>query len=123
VLVIAPTGTAAFNIDGYTIHSALEIPCNQNLSKYKDLSSKQKNSLETTLGDVRLIIHDEISLTGRTMFNYINSRMQDIKNKKTKLFGGVHYLAVGDLFQIKAPFDRYVFEDLDSDYDPLCSNF
>jgi hypothetical protein len=55
VLVIAPTGTAAFNIDGYTIYSALEIPCNQNLLQYKDLSSEQKNRLETTLGDVRLI--------------------------------------------------------------------
>jgi hypothetical protein len=57
------------------------------------------------------------------MFNYINSRMQDIKNDKAKLFGGVHYLAVSDLFQIKAPFDRYIFEDLDSDYGPLCPNF
>jgi hypothetical protein len=108
VLVMAPTGTAAFNINGYTIHSALEIPCNQSLRSYKDLSADQKARLELALGNVKLVIHDEISLSGRNMFNYINCRLQDITGNRSQLFGGVHYLAVGDLFQTKAAFDQYI---------------
>jgi hypothetical protein len=92
---MAPTGTAAFNINGYTIHSALEICCNQSLRFYKDLSAEQKAHLELALADVKLVIHDDISLSGMNMFNYINNPMQDITSNKTKLFGGVYFLAVG----------------------------
>jgi hypothetical protein len=124
VLVMAPTETAAFNINGYTIYSALEIPCNQTLRCYKDLSAEQKARLELALADVKLVIHDEISLWGRNMFNYINCRLQDITGYKSKPFGRINYLAVGDLFQIKAAFDQYIFLDSDDDqYGPLVSNF
>lgn len=124
VLVMAPTGTAAFNINGYTIHSALEIPCIQTLRCYEDLSAEQKARLELALADVKLVIHDEISLSGRNMFNYINCRLQDITGNKSKPFGGINYLAVGDLFQIKAAFDQHIFLDSDDDqYGPLVPNF
>jgi hypothetical protein len=121
---MAPTGTAAFNINGYMIHSALEMPCNKSLRSYKDLTVEQKARLELSLGDVKLVIHDEISLSGRNMFNYINCCLQDITGNKSKLFGGVHSSAVGNLFQIKAAFDQYTFLDSDDDqYGPLVPNF
>jgi hypothetical protein len=124
VLVTAPTGTAAFNINGYTIHSALKIPCNQTLILYKDLSAEQKARLELALGDVKLVIHEEISLSDRNMLNCINCRLQDITGNKSKPFGGIHYLTVGDVFQINAAFDQYIFLDSDDDqYGPLVPNF
>jgi hypothetical protein len=108
VLIIAPTDTAAFNVGGFTIHSALEIPANQSLKHYKDSSAEQKARLEAAMEDVELIIHEEVSMTGRVMFDYINLRLQDIKGDRSKPFGGVHYIAFGDLFQLPPVFDRYI---------------
>jgi hypothetical protein len=123
VLVIAPTGTAAYNVGGFTIHSALEIPATQSLKNYKHLSAEQKARLETALENVNLIVHEEISMTGRTMFDYINLRLQDIKGDKTRPFRGVHYTAFGDLFQLPPVFDKYIFEDItDETLDMFASN-
>lgn len=122
VLVIAPTGTAAFNIGGFTIHSALEVPVTQSLRCYKDLSAEQLARLELLFMDLQLVLHDKISMTERILFDYINMRLQDIKGDRSRPFGGVHYLAFGDLFQIPPCFDKYVFEDLDNEYGPLAQN-
>jgi hypothetical protein len=53
VLVIAPTGTAAFNIGGFTIHSALEVPVTHSLRCYKDLSAEQMAKLEFLFKDLQ----------------------------------------------------------------------
>ena len=44
-LLIAPTGKAAYNIEGTTIHSAFHIPANQPLSTYNKLSWDTLNTL------------------------------------------------------------------------------
>jgi len=66
VLMLAPTGKAAYIIKGNTIHSALAIPAFQSLKTYKRLDSNRLNSLRTQLGGVRLIFIDEISMVGLT---------------------------------------------------------
>ena len=63
VLVIAPTGVAAFNIMGITIHSALSIPiiANKNL----EISGERLKQLQNRLQDVIYIVIDEKSMVGR----------------------------------------------------------
>ena len=61
VLMLAPTGKAAFNIKGMTIHSALAIPACQSLENYKPLDSSKLNTLRCQLGGLKLICLDEIS--------------------------------------------------------------
>lgn len=61
VLMLAPTGKAAYNINGNTIHSALAIPACQSLKIYKPLDS---STLRCKLGFVKLIFMDEISMVG-----------------------------------------------------------
>jgi DNA replication protein DnaC len=123
ILMLAPTGKAAYNIKGNTIHSALAIPACQSLRNYKPLDSSRLNTLRCLLGGVKLIFLDEISMVGSTMFNIqINNRLKDIKGSKED-FGGVSVIAIGDLFQLEPVMDRYIFKNLDdSDYAVLAPN-
>ena len=122
VIMLAPTGKAAFNIKGNTIHSTLAVPACQSFRNYKPLDSSRFNTLRSQLGGLKLIFLDEISMVGSTMFNIeINNRLKDIKGSKQD-FGGVSIIAIGDLFQLEPVMDRYIFNDLDYEYAILAGN-
>ena len=123
ILLLAPTGKAAYNIKGNTIHSALAIPACQSLKNYKHLDSSRLNTLRCQLGGLELIFLDEISMVGSTMFNIqINNRLKDIKGSKED-FGGVSMVVIGDLFQLEPVMDRYIFKNLDNaEYAVLAPN-
>ncbi|VDI33111.1 Hypothetical predicted protein [Mytilus galloprovincialis] len=120
VLLMAPTGKAAYHINGNTIHSTLRIPCNQSL-QFRSLESSSLNTLQTKLGNVQLIFIDEISMVGFKMLNFIHQRLMEIKQSKEP-FGGVSIIAVGDLFQLKPVMDSYIFQPPKSGYMPLAIN-
>ena len=123
VLLLAPTGKAAYNINGNTIHSALAIPASQSLKKYKSLDSSRLNTLRCQIGGVKLIFLDEISMVGNAMFNIqIDNRLKDIKGSSLP-FGGISIIAVGDLFQLSPVMDSYIFKDMNhSEYAILAPN-
>ena len=121
-LILAPTGKAAFNIRGCTIHSALSVPANRSLHNYQRLDSSRLNSLRNKLGGLKVIFVDEISMVGNSMFNVqLNKRLQEIKGVDSD-FGGVSIIAIGDLFQLEPVFDGYVFETLKGSYGTLATN-
>ncbi len=123
LLLLAPTGKAAFNIKGNTIHSVLAIPASQSLRNYKPLDSSRLNTLRCQLGSVKLIFLDEISMVGNAMFNtQINNRLKDLKGCSLP-FDGVSIIAIGDLFQLPPVMDGYVFKDYDDfEYGILAPN-
>ena len=123
VLMLAPTGKAAYNIKGNTIHSSLAIPACQSLKIYKSLDSGRLNTLRCQIGGVKLIFIDEISMVGNCMFNVqINNRLKDIKGSGLP-FGAVSIIAIGDLFQLKPVMDGFIFNDMDtSNYGILAPN-
>ena len=101
VLLLAPTGKAAYTIKGNTIDSALAIPANQSMRNYKRLDSSRLNTSRSQFGGVKLIFVDEISMVGNSMFAIqLNNRLKDIKGC-TEDFGGVSIIAIGDLFQLE----------------------
>ena len=112
VILLAPTGKAAYTIKGNTVHSALAIPANQSLRNYKPLDSSRLNILRSQFGGVKLIFVDEISMVGNSMFAIqLNNRLKDIKGCKED-FDGVSIIAIGDLFQLEPVMDGYIFKDL-----------
>ena len=123
VLLLAPTGKAAFIIKGNTIHIALAVPASQSLKNYKPLDCSRLNTLRSQLGGVKLILLDEISMVGSNMFTVqINNRLKDIKGSKED-FGGVSIIGIGDLFQLPPVFDGYIFNDIqNSEYSILVPN-
>ncbi|XP_053406580.1 uncharacterized protein LOC128559306 [Mercenaria mercenaria] len=75
VLLVSYTGTAAFNINGQTIHSAFSI--NRGMSKV--LPEDSANTLRSNLQDLQLLIIDEVSMFPADLLNLIHCRLQQIK--------------------------------------------
>jgi len=78
VLLTSPTGTAAFNISGFTLHSAFKIPRNLG-TKYEPLSEDTLNTLSTQLSNLKLLIIDEISMVDRRVLAYVHGQLKQIK--------------------------------------------
>ena len=99
-LLTAPTGVAAFNINGMTLHSAFLLGRSK-CSSFQHLSHDRLNTLRTKLSRLMFVIIDEVSMVGSNMLLEIHKRLQQKKGvSDDKVFGGVSILAVGDLYQL-----------------------
>ena len=101
-LVLAPSATAAFLINGKTLESGLSF----NMGKhggYSPGNAAKMAQLAFTYEDVALCIFDEISMIGSNKFAVMNYRMQTIAlgPKRNMFMGGKSVLAVGDFRQVK----------------------
>uniref|UniRef100_A0AAY4A1C6 ATP-dependent DNA helicase n=1 Tax=Denticeps clupeoides TaxID=299321 RepID=A0AAY4A1C6_9TELE len=97
VLLTAFTGTAAFNINGKTLHSLLKLPRSLK-PPYQGLGNSL-DEMRAKLSRVQICILDEISMVSKPLFSYVNWRLQQIKGSK-RPFGGISILAVGDFLQL-----------------------
>ena len=98
VLRTAPTGVAAFNIIGKTLHSLFRLPVKQ---KKSDLSSATLQSLQALFQDVRFLVIDEKSMIDLKMLSLIDDRLRLIfPGKSDQAFGGLNILLCGDFFQL-----------------------
>ena len=120
VVLCAPTGKAACNIGGKTIHAAFPITANQSIKPTR-LDSEQLNTFQMMYINVSVVILDEVSMIGCHLFNVINDRLKQFKGN-TELFDGVHMILVGDLFQLKPVSDVWIFNNLSKDYGLLATN-
>ena len=120
VIKAAPTGKAAVNIKGNTLHAAFKIPANKGF-EYGTLDSDRLNTIRTKLRKLKVLFIDEISMVGSGMFNFLNLRLQQIMGNKEP-FEGITVITVGDLFQLKPVFDRWIFENPNTSYSTLASN-
>ena len=71
----APTGAAAFIVDGYTLHSLLSIPVK---GEFKDLEGKQLQNIQQFMAGVDYLIIDEMSMVGRKMFGQVDRRLRQV---------------------------------------------
>ncbi|VDI08176.1 Hypothetical predicted protein [Mytilus galloprovincialis] len=108
VLLTAPTGTAAHNISGVTLHSAFLLPLGQTKS-YIKLSDDKRNALRSKASKIRLLIIDEISMVGSELLLQIHYRLCEITGINEP-FGGISVLAFGDLFQLPPVMQQFVFK-------------
>ena len=66
ILIIAPTGKAAYNIHGTTIHQAFHIPANQRI-EYRQLSWDNLSTLHKQFHGIQWVLIDEFSIVGNCM--------------------------------------------------------
>ena len=106
-IVLAPTGIAAINAGGSTLHSFFKLPFYPllpNDTKYsvRNLRKTLKYNSEKIkiIREVELIIIDEISMVRADLLDAIDYRLRQLrKDKKFLPFGGVQLLMIGDLQQ------------------------
>jgi ATP-dependent DNA helicase PIF1 len=106
-LVLAPSGVAAFNVGGQTIHSALCIP----IAAFQDLPAGDRlEELQDKFKNIRYIIIDEMSMVGCTILGQIDSRLRQIfaSNCHT-VFGGCSIVLMGDFGQLPPILDKCLY--------------
>ena len=97
VILAAPTGKAAYNIAGRTVHSIFSLPVR---SQFKTLSDMKEQEFQLLFGPVKLIIIDEISMLSNKQLHMIDQRVRSFKRNQYEFFGGLSVIFVGDLFQL-----------------------
>lgn len=95
IVVLAPTGVAALNVKGQTIHSFFRIP--PKLIRSEDL--KTKRGMAKLLKSVDIIIIDEISMVRADLFDHMDYLLRFYRKSEIP-FGGVRLLMFGDLYQL-----------------------
>ncbi len=115
-VVVAPTGIAALNAGGVTIHSMFQlpfggfIPANNVEAHFSDsLKFETKDTLRRhfrmsalkrhVIQNMELLIIDEVSMLRSDLMDAIDFMLQSVRKKRTP-FGGVQVLFIGDLLQL-----------------------
>ena len=94
-MVLAPTGVAAFNVNGCTLHSALRLPTK---GEIKNLEGDALRQLQETLAGIEYIRVNDMSMVDRKMFGQIDQRLcQAFPQCGNKVLGGQSCLLFGDL--------------------------
>ena len=109
-VVLAPTGIAAINAGGSTIHSFFKMPFRPILPDDPDLSLqgnriyellKYNKTQRKLLKEVELIIIDEISMVRADMIDFIDRVLRVFSGNMRTPFGGKQLLLVGDIYQLE----------------------
>ena len=103
MVIVAPTGVAAINAKGVTIHSFFQMPFGPILpNQIANTSNAQRKFNKTKIDIIKsldLIIIDEISMVRADLLDGIDQVMRRYKNRN-KVFGGAQVLMIGDLQQL-----------------------
>jgi hypothetical protein len=114
--IVAPTGVAAINAGGVTIHSLLQIPPGIYIPSHAGISqtfggtvydkhmllkqmrmSAEKKDL---LRELDLLIIDEVSMVRADLLDAVDVVLRHVRKRPALPFGGVQVLYIGDLFQL-----------------------
>jgi len=115
--VLAPTGVAAINAGGVTIHSFFQLPFGLFISNYRSQWGDQDNApihnanqllkrlkfnanKRKLINELELLIIDEISMVRADIIDAIDTVLQFVRRKQGIPFGGVQMLFIGDLYQL-----------------------
>ncbi|OXA94710.1 helix-turn-helix domain-containing protein [Flavobacterium hercynium] len=115
-VVVAPTGIAALNAGGVTIHSMFQLPFSAFIPTYDESSQftetvkfenketlrrhfKMNNVKRNVIRSMELLVIDEVSMLRADLLDAIDFMMQTVR-KNTRAFGGVQVLFIGDLLQL-----------------------
>ena len=99
-IVVAPTGVAAINAGGVTIHSFFQLPLSPYVpgakTEHRFEFSKQKRQI---IASIDLLIIDEISMVRADLLDAVDDVLRQYRDHY-KPFGGVQLLMIGDLAQL-----------------------
>ncbi|WP_278372333.1 AAA family ATPase [Segatella bryantii] len=107
-IILAPTGIAAINAGGVTLHSFFKLPFHPLLPNDSRFSNrnikgtlKYNNEKKKLLQEVELIIIDEISMVRADIIDFIDKVLRIYSRNMREPFGGKQLLLVGDIYQLE----------------------
>lgn len=128
-MIVAPTGVAAINAGGITIHSLFQFPLTAFTpdAQYVDFNlatnrtgltrhlryNREKRQL---LRELELLVIDEISMVRCDLLDAIDFALRRTREKEIP-FGGVQLLVIGDLFQLAPVVSHGIWDILRNHYD------
>jgi len=114
--VVAPTGVAAINAGGVTMHSFFQLPFspfipeagggfrnnNDEVANRNSLISRLKmtNERKKIIRELELLIIDEISMVRCDTLDAVDTILRHIRRRHNERFGGLQVLFIGDMFQL-----------------------
>jgi len=104
MVVVAPTGVAAINAEGVTIHSFFSLPLNPFIPKdSRQRDEQQQHRISRMKIDIirslDLLVIDEISMVRADLLDAIDETLRRYRHRSDP-FGGVQLLMIGDLQQL-----------------------
>lgn len=116
VIVAAPTGVAAINAGGVTLHSLLQLPFEPFIPDFEgkkklDYHFKLRKSKIDMLRELDLLIIDEVSMLRADLLDAIDYMLRRYRNDQ-RPFGGVQMLFIGDMFQLPPVVQAQEWEQL-----------
>ncbi|BDI24166.1 ATP-dependent RecD-like DNA helicase [Herbiconiux sp. L3-i23] len=110
LVICAPTGVAALNVGGQTIHSLFKLP----IGVIADRELEQDADLRKLLGAVELLVIDEVSMVNADLLDAVDRALRQARARREP-FGGVQVALFGDPFQLAPvpgdPDERAYFRD------------
>jgi hypothetical protein len=116
IVIVAPTGVAAINAGGVTLHSFFQLPMGSFLpGRHHGFSNSPANGtdLQTLLKNIRfnrdkrrlleeleLLVIDEVSMLRADLLDAIDGILRHFRKNYQEPFGGVQMLYIGDLYQL-----------------------
>ena len=98
-ITVAPTGIAALNVDGYTIHRLFSFPMGVNEAHVRS-SRYYPGRFANALSELDTLIIDEVSMVRADLFDALAAALERFGPKPGEPFGGVQLVLVGDLYQL-----------------------
>ena len=104
MVVVAPTGVAAINAKGVTIHSFFQMPFgpilpNKDFNSTSGFNRKFSKTKINIIKSLDLLVIDEISMVRADLLDGIDKTLRRFRNRD-QVFGGVQLLMIGDLQQL-----------------------
>ncbi|MFB8386315.1 ATP-dependent RecD-like DNA helicase [Microbacterium sp. NPDC055910] len=96
IAVCAPTGVAALNVEGQTIHSLFRLP----IGLIGSSDEKQTDATRKILNAIETLVIDEISMVNADLMDAIDRSLRLARGRRHEPFGGVQIVMFGDPYQL-----------------------
>lgn len=96
VVICAPTGVAALNVGGQTIHSLFRLP----IGVIADHPIEHSAELRKLLNTIDTLVIDEVSMVNADLVDAMDRSLRQARQRKNEPFGGVQLVLFGDPYQL-----------------------
>jgi ATP-dependent exoDNAse (exonuclease V) alpha subunit len=96
LVICAPTGVAALNVGGQTIHSLFRLP----IGVIADHELDQSRRLRALLNTIDMLVVDEISMVDADLLDAVDRSLRTARQRAGEPFGGVQAVLFGDPYQL-----------------------